>query len=309
MSSSLVVPTKVSKMARSLIPKYKSDILMTGDQMFINDLLPYLNINKLSNDRCGNNLSSNLLLPRNASVEQHLTHFEQMFKYKLIDRRPITERQATDTLIKSKEDTKRMIGYDSKEDIDDKYRLAIIKILLYINPRTDNADKLIIQILNDYISTGDLALIPLWASIEHYSSVSLISSIVEHGTLAQAKCLIQFMASKPELQSWFNDLGQYRNFRLGGPQYPVFMTSHNCSLKLEVLIMLNQHNIIFDTPMRPWIFDSSMEMLEFLMSDSNKIVEFSPLFIDIKHLDLVNLILSNSSMDSNNLTMIYFCLN
>ncbi|GAM20639.1 hypothetical protein SAMD00019534_038140 [Acytostelium subglobosum LB1] len=219
-----------------------------------------------------------------------MTLFERFIQFKLINRQLITDQQATEALNKSKEDAWRMIAlsYDNRDSVDtcdDKFRLEMIKFLLFINHQYDNAYKIIIRMLNDYLSSGDLALIPFLASVK-YHDVSLICCIVEHGTLAQAQLLVQFMASKPELESLFQDLGNYR--KSDNLLNPVFMTSHNSSLKLEVLMMFNDHNIQLDkAPNGQSIFEGSMDMLEFLVSDRNKIVKFTPLFIDVKHLEYV----------------------
>ncbi|GAM17131.1 hypothetical protein SAMD00019534_003060 [Acytostelium subglobosum LB1] len=291
-SSTLSVSTQVSEVARALIPELKYFILKTGDQSLIDDLLPNLNIDELKSPHRLYHLINDLLLQINASVEEHVTHFERLIDYKvIIKRQTITDEQAMDSLTKSKEDIRRMVGYDnSLGTCDDKYLLAMIKLLLFIKPQIDvDTDKLIIRKLNNYLSTGDLALIPFLASIEYDETVSLIFCIVEHGTLAQAKLLIQYMASKPILQSLFNSLGTYRARMSEGRLYAGFMTSYNSSLKLEVLMMFNDHNIQFDksSDSRPWLFEGSMDLLEFLVSDRNKIVKFTPLFIDIKHLEYV----------------------
>ncbi|GAM17270.1 hypothetical protein SAMD00019534_004450 [Acytostelium subglobosum LB1] len=76
--------------------------------------------------------------------------------------------------------------------------------------------------------------------------------------------------------------------RDNGKVYKLFlrphMSSHNSVLKLEVLKILNLHMLQLETHRRYLPFEGSMELLEFLVSSTNKVVQFKPLFTDINQL-------------------------
>ncbi|GAM22118.1 hypothetical protein SAMD00019534_052930 [Acytostelium subglobosum LB1] len=281
-------PQGLPAIIRSVAHTRINYILKTNDQQLIDELLPNkVNVNPEVSPQLVRSLRSyNLPSLSSSTVEQYWKHIERMSLYGLItDDLQLLHIKAIESLAQSKEKMETIVGVveDGSRDgtfVDDQYRLIVIKIIL---ARFDpiNSTYSINQgdALRSYIKTGDCTLIPFFVSMIKDSTVhgkdkmNILMEVIQDGTWTQAKVLTALFDS-------------YTIVYTSLPN-PIF-NADNSPQKLKILQQLNlNEGVVLDMVQRVSPFQGSLEMLQFLVSDTNRVIRFMLIYPDIAHLSYV----------------------
>ncbi|GAM18826.1 hypothetical protein SAMD00019534_020010 [Acytostelium subglobosum LB1] len=284
----LIDPTFISKDMADLVRyhahNYVTNILLTGDGLLVDELLP-LPHDGVSNYRItGTRLIQSIA---NSTANQHYEQIQRLVKYNLIAPNTFPNTLFEHAYKESKEQCQSLmsfVGSDEPATISEEQRLLITKLLygwtlyFYFQPSH------VRDVINGYISTGDCTLIPLL--IDQFRNEKIINhSIIEYGTLTQIKIAYLYMDR--------HHIAERSRYFAGGYHSQLFMTASNSANKLKIIKYLNELNHVFEVSTSDiQSFDGTMEMLEFLVSNTNKILPFKQFFI-LDHRDNLNLVIEN----------------
>ncbi|GAM23679.1 hypothetical protein SAMD00019534_068540 [Acytostelium subglobosum LB1] len=246
------------------------DIILTEDQQLIESLLP--DIATSIND--GEPIPS-MMSRLGQQAEKLIAQLRLMCSSCSIDTDGLND-IASSLLEKSIKDTTSLqqqhhVPVQSQSTLDDGTRLAFIKIgelstiikaKTVLKKKIDRA-KYQTFFLDDYIRSGDSHLIPYLIDRNIAKHYRVFNSIVKYGCVEQAHLAIKHITSNVNPGAPLK--------RLPTTLYQSFLDAHDHNKSLKVIIYLNSMGITVKKNIDRRMFNGTMDMLQFLLSDGNKI--------------------------------------
>ncbi|GAM23302.1 hypothetical protein SAMD00019534_064770 [Acytostelium subglobosum LB1] len=253
-----------------------NNILASRDQQHINELLFKEGVMMLPNFRITSEMMKS---GPNVSPAEQLAHFLRLLPHMDIDQQ--MEANNAIALLSSKKTTQAILSKHGMLDhnnnnnnnitmIDDAQLMVFVK-LYQLNVQRRHSDKLNNYALRQYIATGDCMLIPFFLGnngypLNRHDVDVLFSTITQRGTVTQAMVTMEYLQDQS---------GNNYNIDSSGPlsdQFHFFNTADDMSRSFEIIKYLNStKRIVQPQALSYTLFNGTMEMLEFLLSDDNRI--------------------------------------
>ncbi|GAM24378.1 hypothetical protein SAMD00019534_075530 [Acytostelium subglobosum LB1] len=266
---------ELANIIRSHADKSIFELLMTEDQALIDELLPLPSFNLKYN--------SNDQLLINASAERQWAHIQRMMTYGIFPfYQPDDFQLKADLAIgQSIEHIKSLSTTTSHHDVmDDGQRLLYMRLVMALENYGGSAMD---DTLGQYISTGDITLIPAFMTVLERKRYMVFNQIVQCGTLDQARLAMGFISPSDQSSSPTNfDCDKLIKH---------FTSPHTNVDRLGILMYLNSNGVVLtESQFSPSIiYDGPLDTLTFILSDNNKIIPRLPghwMFIDSTHFEL-----------------------
>ncbi|GAM18637.1 hypothetical protein SAMD00019534_018120 [Acytostelium subglobosum LB1] len=254
------------------------NIVMTGDPDLITELLAK-DIDKIRIViKSNNRYIVDYKELKNVTPRQQLEHLERLIDFGFIQGRG-SERDPnallkwsmdtthTIALLLGDEDA-RMIDHIQRVDIGNEARMVFIKIGEIAAMDKKLGYIFLYYIMREYASTGDCFLIPYLMDIWNHTvwnelnNGTLFNNITKNGTLTQARVAIGYI-EKGETHTTPNK-------HVDGYLYSHWIESKNPDTAMSVIKYFNNHGVTITSIIDTQVV-TNVDMLNFLMSDQNKI--------------------------------------
>ncbi|GAM17130.1 hypothetical protein SAMD00019534_003050 [Acytostelium subglobosum LB1] len=271
----LSYPSEMIDLVRSNAHMFIVDILLTGDQQLIDELIAVDDIGVKYRHKPYSIITNKQLLSEEATMEQQWRHVELLIKYKLLAPGDgNTLHRAKEAMAESKALVNNALGAKVKvqalDCISDEQRLVYVKLLK--QSKLCLGQSIMRSLLREYVSTGDCMLIPLimMYPANLYDNRHLIfANIVEHGTIAQAEMAMALLNNST---IGLNHVSLYMSDELK----VVFTNNNNSFNKIDILNYLNKVIAISSRTLWQGMslpFQGTTEILECLLSDTNMLIK------------------------------------
>ncbi|GAM21800.1 hypothetical protein SAMD00019534_049750 [Acytostelium subglobosum LB1] len=270
------LPKELVTKIKSKTRLYFSEIRATGDQRLINELL--INNGAINSLNSYDLSSTTWTIPKNITPSEQLAHFERILNsdIKVDDHEMIlsTSKNTAQSLLDKLGVVLDTIDEHCVNKIDDAQLIIFIKLELINTRREMTHDRLVNYVYREYITTGDFQLIPFFmrpgrfGGFDGHRAQTLFRMITSHGNTTQAMVAMEYINKTRDTYVY----GRPHEFDPFTDQFHCFNTASDMSRSFEVIKYLNSKNAVqpLDT-LRPREFRGTMEMLEFILSDVNKI--------------------------------------